>query len=110
MDLLKVDIEGMEHEALGRCDALQRVGRVIGEIHADLIGVPVEQALEDMRRSAASTTSACTATSSCSSGASAAIAGSALSRRRTAVKPSMMKKKNVTWMNANESYVNMPTP
>ena len=51
VDLLKVDIEGMEHEALGRCDALRRVGRVIGEIHADRIGVPVDRALEDMRRS-----------------------------------------------------------
>jgi FkbM family methyltransferase len=51
VDLLKVDIEGMEHEALGNCEALHRVGRVIGEIHADLIGVPVDEALEDMRRS-----------------------------------------------------------
>ena len=51
VDLLKVDIEGMEHEALGRCEALRRVGRVIGEIHADRIGVPVDRALEDMRSS-----------------------------------------------------------
>ena len=51
VDLLKVDIEGMEHEAFGHCDALRRVGRVIGEIHAERIGVPVDRALEDMRRS-----------------------------------------------------------
>ena len=51
VDLLKVDIEGMEHEALGHCDALRCVGRVIGEIHADRIGVPVDRAIEDMRRS-----------------------------------------------------------
>jgi FkbM family methyltransferase len=50
VDLLKVDIEGMEHEALATSPALRRARRVIGEVHASLIGVPVDRALEDLRR------------------------------------------------------------
>jgi FkbM family methyltransferase len=49
VDLLKVDIEGLEHAALGASPALARATLVIGEIHATLIAVPIEQALEDMR-------------------------------------------------------------
>ncbi len=50
VDLLKVDIEGMEYDALATSDALRRVQRVIGEIHASLIPVPVEQALAEFQR------------------------------------------------------------
>jgi len=50
IDLLKVDIEGMEHEALAASPALRRARRVVGEIHASLIGLPVDQAIEDLRR------------------------------------------------------------
>jgi FkbM family methyltransferase len=50
VDLLKVDIEGMEHAALATSPALRRVKRVVGEIHASLIGVPVEQAIADFKR------------------------------------------------------------
>jgi FkbM family methyltransferase len=50
VDLLKVDIEGMEHEALAASPALRRAQRVIGELHASLLPVSVEQALEDLRR------------------------------------------------------------
>jgi FkbM family methyltransferase len=50
-DLLKVDIEGMEHEALGASAALERAGVVVGELHASLLSVSMEDALEDMRRS-----------------------------------------------------------
>jgi FkbM family methyltransferase len=49
VDLLKVDIEGLEHEALASSPALARVALVIGELHADLIGMTFERALEDMR-------------------------------------------------------------
>lgn len=50
VDLLKVDIEGMEHEALAASPALRRAKRVIGELHASLLPVSVEQALEDLKR------------------------------------------------------------
>jgi FkbM family methyltransferase len=50
VDLLKVDIEGMEHEALAASPALRRVRRVVGEIHASLLALPVEQALEEIQR------------------------------------------------------------
>lgn len=50
VDLLKVDIEGMEHEALAASPALRRAQRVVGEMHASLIAVPVEEALEDLKR------------------------------------------------------------
>jgi FkbM family methyltransferase len=50
VDLLKVDIEGMEHAALAGSAVLRRVRRVIGEIHASLIDVPVDQAIADFKR------------------------------------------------------------
>jgi FkbM family methyltransferase len=50
VDLLKVDIEGLEHEALGASPALARVELVVGELHPDLIGIEPDRALEDMRR------------------------------------------------------------
>jgi hypothetical protein len=50
VDLLKVDIEGLEHEALARTPSLERTTFVIGEIHPDLLSVPTDQALEEMRR------------------------------------------------------------
>jgi FkbM family methyltransferase len=49
VDLLKVDIEGLEHDALGESPALARTSLVVGEIHPDLLRVPAERALEDMR-------------------------------------------------------------
>jgi hypothetical protein len=49
VDLLKVDIEGLEHDALGASAALAKATLVIGEIHADLLAVPTDRALEDMR-------------------------------------------------------------
>jgi FkbM family methyltransferase len=50
VDLLKVDIEGMEYAALATSPALRRAKRVVGEIHASLIAVSVDQAIEDLRR------------------------------------------------------------
>ena len=50
VDLLKVDIEGLEHEALGTSPSLERTTLVVGELHPDLLAVPAERALEDMRR------------------------------------------------------------
>jgi FkbM family methyltransferase len=50
IDLLKVDIEGMEYESLATSHALRRARRVIGELHPSLIGLPVDVALEDLRR------------------------------------------------------------
>ena len=50
VDVLKVDIEGLEHDALGASPALSRVRFVIGEVHPDLLALPVGSALEDMRR------------------------------------------------------------
>jgi FkbM family methyltransferase len=50
VDLLKVDIEGLEHEALCDSPALRQTEFVIGEIHADLLDVSTAEALEDMRR------------------------------------------------------------
>ncbi len=49
VDLLKVDIEGLEHEALGTSPSLERTTLVVGELHADLLAVSAERALEDMR-------------------------------------------------------------
>ena len=49
-DLLKVDIEGMEHEALGGSPALERASVVVGELHENLLPVSMEDALEAMRR------------------------------------------------------------
>ena len=39
VDLLKVDIEGLEHEALGASPALARAGLVVGELHPELLTV-----------------------------------------------------------------------
>ena len=49
-DLLKVDIEGMEHEALGASPALERASVVVGELHENLLPVSMEDALEAMRK------------------------------------------------------------
>ncbi|MBN1529100.1 MAG: FkbM family methyltransferase [Thermoleophilaceae bacterium] len=50
VDLLKVDIEGHEHEALSRSPALARTALVVGELHPELLSVPAGEAVEDMRR------------------------------------------------------------
>jgi FkbM family methyltransferase len=50
VDVLKVDIEGLEHDALGASPALKRTRFVVGEIHPGLLAVPTDRALEDMRR------------------------------------------------------------
>jgi hypothetical protein len=50
LDLLKVDIEGLEHEALAASPALARVALVVGELHPELLSLPADTALEDMRR------------------------------------------------------------
>jgi FkbM family methyltransferase len=49
VDLLKVDIEGLEHEALARSPALARTALVVGELHPELLPVPAGAAIEDMR-------------------------------------------------------------
>jgi len=49
VDLLKVDIEGLEHEALGASPALARAALVIGELHSDLLSMTPTRALEDLR-------------------------------------------------------------
>lgn len=50
VDLLKVDIEGLEHEALATSPALARAALVVGELHPELLSVPADTAVEDMRR------------------------------------------------------------
>jgi FkbM family methyltransferase len=50
VDLLKVDIEGLEHEALRASPALARAGMVVGELHPGRFAVGAEHALEDLRR------------------------------------------------------------
>jgi FkbM family methyltransferase len=49
VDLLKVDIEGLEHEALANSEALSRTALVVGELHPELLPVAPDVALEDMR-------------------------------------------------------------
>jgi FkbM family methyltransferase len=49
VDLLKVDIEGLEHEALRASPALARAAMVVGELHPGLLAVGAERALEDLR-------------------------------------------------------------
>lgn len=51
VDLMKVDIEGQEHAALCSGRAGARAGLVVGELHGDLLGMPPEVAVEEMRRS-----------------------------------------------------------
>lgn len=51
VDILKVDIEGVEHQALGHSAALECAQLVIGEIHASLLDLPADAAIEDMRMS-----------------------------------------------------------
>jgi FkbM family methyltransferase len=50
VDLLKVDIEGLEHEALAASPALARAALVVGELHPELLPLPPGAAVEDMRR------------------------------------------------------------
>ncbi len=49
VDVLKVDIEGMEHAALAASPALARARLVVGELHPDLLPMSLDTALEDMR-------------------------------------------------------------
>jgi FkbM family methyltransferase len=49
VDLLKVDIEGLEHEVLANSRALSRTALVVGELHPELLSVTADVAVEDMR-------------------------------------------------------------
>jgi FkbM family methyltransferase len=45
IDLLKIDVEGAELEVLSSFDGLEQVGAIVGELHPELIGAPIEQFL-----------------------------------------------------------------
>jgi FkbM family methyltransferase len=50
VDLLKIDVEGAELQALTSDDAVRRVHRVVGEVHPSVLQMPAAEAVELIRR------------------------------------------------------------